>query len=103
MYKIRIGAVLFEWDEAKDRENLRKHGVSFLEAADAFRDPNAPLYLDPDDSGGEERFILVGFTAVMALVVVCHCYRDEGETIRLISARPATPRERSEYENYHET
>jgi uncharacterized protein len=70
MYKIRIGAVLFEWDEAKDREN---------------------------------RYILVGFTAVMALVVVCHCYRGSGDTIRLISARPATPRERNDYENFHET
>ncbi len=103
MYRIQIGGVSFEWDEAKERVNRVKHGIGFLEAADAFRDPNAPIYIDPDQSDGEERYILIGFSADIQLVVVCHCYRDAGETVRIISARKTTPRERDAYEGYNAT
>jgi len=86
----------FEWDERKNRENIRKHGVSFDEAETVFADEHALLIDDPDHSGAENRFILLGLSGNLHTLVVCHCYR-RGSVIRIISARKATARERKEY------
>ena len=86
----------FEWDTAKAAENLAKHGVSFEEAATVFRDTLSATGADPDHSVGEERFITFGVSTSGRLLVVAHTER--GDTIRIISARPATPGERKIYE-----
>ena len=90
----------FAWDEAKAAENLRKHGVSFEEGSTVFADENARLKHDPDHSQEENRFILLGFSAKLRLLVVCHAYREHDEVIRIISARKATPNERKQYGSY---
>jgi len=86
----------FEWDPAKAAENLAKHGVSFEEAATVFRDALSATGSDPDHSFGEERFITFGVSTGGRLLVIAHTER--GDTIRIISARPATPGERKIYE-----
>jgi hypothetical protein len=86
-----------EWDAAKSRGNLRKHGVSFEEAATVFYDDNALLLSDPDHSAEEDRFVLLGLSAALKLVVVCHCYRTDDDIIRIISARKASRAERLVY------
>ena len=88
--------LLFAWDEEKAASNLEKHGVAFEEAATAFGDPLSLTVVDPDHSDNEDRFILLGETALGRLVVVAHSER--GDKIRIISARPATKRERKDYE-----
>jgi hypothetical protein len=90
----------FSWDDRKSRENLRKHGVSFQEASTAFADENARLKHDPDHSQEEDRFILLGFSAKLRLLVVSHAYRQEGKQIRIVSARKATANERRQYGNF---
>ncbi len=87
----------FEWDERKNKANQKKHGVSFEEARTAFLDENARLVDDPDHSGEEDRFILLGLSIRLRILVVCHSYRKEEEAIRIISARKATAAERREY------
>ena len=87
----------FEWDERKNVRNQRKHGVSFDEAETVFLDDQALLLDDPDDTRREDRFILLGLSAAMRVLVVCHCYRASGDVIRLISARKATATERRGY------
>jgi uncharacterized DUF497 family protein len=89
-------ALRFVWDERKAATNRRKHGITFTEAATAFADPLSVTIPDPDHAGNEERFILIGQTRRMHIVVVAHVER--GDVIRIISARPATRRERSVYE-----
>ena len=86
----------FEWDGAKARVNVGKHGVSFEEAATAFDDPFSLTIGDPEHSGEEERFILMGTTYQERLVVVVHTER--GDNIRIINARFATKPERGAYE-----
>ena len=87
----------FEWDPRKATDNRRKHGVSFDEAVTAFADPLSVTVPDPDHSAAEEaRYILVGRSAEGRLLVVSHAER--GTAIRIISARPATRRERAQYE-----
>jgi uncharacterized protein len=86
-----------EWDEAKNRENVRKHRVSFAEAATVFSDERALFLADPDHSDEEDRFILLGLSTKLRLLVVCHCYRANDETIRIISARKATKPEAAVY------
>ncbi|MGH9859476.1 MAG: BrnT family toxin [Candidatus Acidiferrales bacterium] len=88
--------MIHEWDATKAEQNLKKHGVSFNEATAVFRDPFALTIPDPDHSHGEERFVTIGLTTEQQSVTVVHT--DRGEAIRLISARPATPKERPEYE-----
>jgi uncharacterized DUF497 family protein len=95
-----MNAVRFAWDEAKAEENRRKHGVSFEEATTVFADENARLKHDPDHSQEEDRFILLGFSAKLRLLLVCHAYRENDEMIRIISARKATPNERKQYKSY---
>ena len=86
----------FEWDPAKATENLAKHGISFQEAATVFRDPLSATGADPDHSIGEERFITFGVSTSGRLLVVAHT--EDGDTIRIITARPATAAERKIYE-----
>ena len=86
----------FEWDPAKASENLAKHGVSFEEAATAFRDPLSVTGADPDHSIDEERFIIFGMSTSGRLLVVAHTGR--GDIIRIISARLTTSSERKIYE-----
>lgn len=86
----------FEWDPAKAAENLAKHGVLFEEAATVFRDTLSVIGLDPDHSIDEERFVIFGVSTSGRLLVVAHTER--GDTIRIISARRATPGERTIYE-----
>ncbi len=87
----------FAWDDAKAEENRRKHGVSFEEALTVFADENGRLKHDPDHSQEEDRFILLGFSAKLRVLIVCHAYRENDEVIRIISARKATPNERKQY------
>ena len=86
----------FEWDLAKAADNVIKHGVSFEEAATVFRDPLSATGPDPDHSLHEERFVTFGASTRNRLLAIAHTER--GDTIRIISARPATPRERKIYE-----
>jgi hypothetical protein len=86
----------FEWDREKAASNLERHGVSFDEASSAFADPLSSTILDPDHSDDEARFVLIGQAFSGRLLVVVHT--DRGESIRLISARLATRRERKQYE-----
>jgi hypothetical protein len=86
----------FEWDKRKAAPNLKKHGVCFEEAATSFGDPLSLTVTDPDHSIEEDRFLLVGVTSRRNLVVVAHTERND--TIRIISARPATAGERINYE-----
>ena len=85
------------WDENKNRENIRKHKISFDEAQTVFYDPNGKLISDPDHSDTEERFIFLGMSKKLYLLVVCHCYRENDELIRIISARKATANETKIY------
>ena len=88
----------FEWDRDKNLSNIEKHGIAFKIAATAFFDPNAVIFDDKEHSYDEERFILIGFSGRHNLLAVCHCYRDDdGETIRIISARKATKKEQKLY------
>ena len=89
--------IRFEWDPEKAAVNLRKHGVSFDEAATAFSDPFARIDFDPDNSEDEDRFILLGLSTAARTLVVCHCYREDEEIIRIISARKAVLYERKQY------
>ena len=86
-----------QWDDSKNAANIRKHGVSFEEAQGVFADEHGLLIDDPDHSDDEDRFILLGISAQLRMLVVCHCYRRDDEIIRIISARPADRRERKRY------
>ncbi|MFH1680160.1 MAG: BrnT family toxin [Candidatus Eisenbacteria bacterium] len=86
----------FEWDEAKNTANHRKHGVTFEQARTVFCDPRALFMADPDHSDREDRFVLLGLSAELQTLVVCHCFRGR-DVIRIISARKATRRERETY------
>ena len=86
----------FEWDPEKAERNVKKHGVSFDEAASVFGDPLSMTYDDPDHSWDEDRYITIGTSQAERLLIVSHT--DRGRNIRIISARTATPRERKRYE-----
>jgi uncharacterized DUF497 family protein len=88
--------VEFEWDDEKAASNLVKHGVLFTEAATVFSDPLALTYYDPDHSDDEDRFITFGYSSEGRLLVVSHT--DRGIRTRIISSRPATRREKKQYE-----
>ena len=87
----------FEWNSKKEKINIRKHGVSFDEASTVFGDILSVTYPDPDHSIREERFVMIGLSSKQRIMVVSHLYH--GETIRIISARSATKRERRFYEH----
>lgn len=96
-YNVIMKSLEFIWDSQKDKENQRKHGVSFEEAKTVFYDENARIIYDPDHSVEEDRFILLGLSAGLRLLVICHCYREKESVIRIISARKATKREQQQY------
>lgn len=89
--------IRFEWDERKSRENKRKHGVSFEEAQTVFLDENALRFYDPDHSEDEDRFIMLGLSVSLRVLVVCHCYRSNDRVIRIVSARKANKNEGAVY------
>lgn len=89
--------VKFEWDTAKATSNKKKHGVSFEEAQSVFYDEFAVQFFDEDNSGSEDRFLMLGFSEEARLLIVCHCERNQGDVIRIISARKATKIESKYY------
>ena len=89
--------IRFEWDRKKSALNRRKHGISFEEAQTVFYDENAIEFFDPDHSDREDRFIMLGVSFTLRLLVVCHCLREAPSVIRIISARRATRREAKSY------
>ena len=89
--------IRFEWDNRKSRENKQKHKVSFEEAQTVFLDENAIRYFDPDHSDDEDRFIMLGMSFTLRVLIVCHCYREDDSVIRIISARKADKREQLAY------
>jgi len=92
-----MAGIRFEWDKAKARANLKKHGVSFEEGQTVFLDENALFMEDPEHSGTEDRFLLLGISSGLRVIAVCHCYREREKVIRLISARKATKSESDQY------
>jgi uncharacterized protein len=95
-----MAAIRFAWDKAKAAENIRKHGISFEEGSTVFADENARLKHDPDHSDSEDRFILLGLSSMLRLLLVCHSYRENDDLIRIVSVRKATPNERRQYGSY---
>lgn len=89
----------FIWDEKKNSKNIRKHGISFEEAATVFFDENAIVFDDPDHSVDENRFLIIGVSKTDNLCIVSHCYKDDESTIRIISARLAVKKEKKYYNN----
>jgi len=94
---MRMRALRFDWDPKKAKANLKIHGVSFEEAQSTFYDEWAILYDDPDHSRNEDRFLLLGVSVRLRILIVSHCYREEESVIRLISARKARDEEEKEY------
>ena len=88
--------IRLEWDERKNRSNQRKHGVSFEEAQTVFFDERALEYPDPD-AEAEPRFLIIGLSLKLQVLLVCHCFRVDDSVIRIISARRATHKERGAY------
>lgn len=89
--------IRFEWDNNKNEINKNKHKISFEEARTVFYDENAILFDDPEHSVQEERFLFLGISQTQQLCIVCHCYRNSDEVIRIISARKATKNETKVY------
>jgi uncharacterized DUF497 family protein len=87
----------FSWDARKARENLKKHRVSFEEASTVFYDENAIEFFDPEHSSDEERFLMLGLSGRLRIMVVNYCLRKRGSEIRIISARKATKKEKKVY------
>ena len=87
----------FEWDDNKAKINIEKHGIAFEEALTVFYDEEAILFDDPDHSESEDRFLMLGFSSLANMLIVCHCYRGEDEKIRIISARRATKTDNRQY------
>ncbi len=97
MYVQKGAYMEFEWNSEKALINQEKHGVTFEEATSVFDDDDALLIYDPDHSEDEDRFILLGASTYLNLLIVCHCYRDSENKIRIISARKATKNETKTY------
>jgi uncharacterized DUF497 family protein len=96
-YTVHMTDIRFEWSARKNRDNKRKHGISFEEAQTVFLDERAIRYFDPDHLEGEERFIMLGMSFRLRLLVVCHCYGAAESVIRIISARKANKKEAVAY------
>ena len=88
--------IKFEWDNKKDKSNIKRHGVSFEEARTVFYDEHAIQFYDPEHSEAEDRFLLLGTDFKSKELVICHCYREEETIVRIISARKAD-REESKF------
>ena len=93
-------AIAFVWDLTKAESNLKKHKISFEEAQTVFSDPNARMIFDPEHSGDADRFILLGISSGLRLLVVCHCYTEYDMVIRIISARKANKNEQKQYGSF---
>ncbi len=89
--------IKFEWDDGKDKANIKKHGVSFNEARTVFYDEFAIQFFDPDHSESEDRFLLLGMSFSLKTLVVCHCFREKETVVRIISARKADKDEEQAY------
>ncbi len=87
----------FSWDNRKDKTNQKKHGISFDEAQTVFFDDNAIEFFDIHHSKNEDRFIMLGLSYRLRILVVCHCLRKDDSEIRIISARKATKKEQKVY------
>ena len=98
-YNVHMAELRFTWDKRKNLANVRKHKVSFEEAQTIFRDENAIQYFYPDQSEDEDRFILLGGSAKLRVLIVCHCLRESEMVVRIISARRA---DRAEGRAYRE-
>jgi uncharacterized DUF497 family protein len=92
-----VSRIRFKWDDRKDAANRRKHGVSFAEAETVFYDDRALLIDDPEHSVTEDRFILLGMSSAARMLLICHCYREADDLIRIISARRPSNRESEAY------
>lgn len=90
-------SIEFAWDDQKNKLNQKKHGVRFEEAQTVFYDPRAVQFFDPDHSENEDRFIFLGLSVRMNILIVCHCYREKDWLVRIISARKADKNERKHY------
>ncbi len=90
--------IQFQWDNSKARENLEKHGITFDEAKSVFFDEHAVEFYDDEHSEWEDRFLLLGLSRSLNLLLVCHCFRESESVIRIISARKATKKETKHYE-----
>lgn len=97
MYSVHMNELRFEWDKTKNRTNQCKHGVSFEEAQTVFFDANAIRFFDPDHSEEEDRFLMLGVSWKLRVLVVCHCFRVNDSIIRIISARKANKKEAKDY------
>ena len=89
--------IRFTWDNAKNELNYKKHHVRFEEGRTVFHDEDALLLTDPDHSEEEDRFVILGMSSKMRVLLVCHCYREDDEEIRIISVRKPDSDERSTY------
>ncbi|OHD48454.1 MAG: hypothetical protein A2096_08815 [Spirochaetes bacterium GWF1_41_5] len=89
--------IQFEWSSDKEKSNIKKHGISFEEAKSSFFDEKARIIYDNDHSYEEDRFILLGFSNQLNILIVSHCYRQNDEIIRIISARKANQFETKQY------
>ena len=92
--------ISFVWDEKKAGENLERHKIPFEEAQSVFSVPNARMIFDTEHSSDEDRFILLGISSGLRLLVVWHCYREDDMLIRIISARKATKKEQKQYGSF---
>ncbi len=90
--------IKFEWDTAKTAANKKMDGISFEEAQSVFYDEFAVQFFDDDNSVSEDRFLMLGFSDEARLLIACHCERNEGNFIRIISARKATKKESNYYQ-----
>ena len=92
-----MSKITFQWDEKKNKLNQKEHRVSFEEARSVFYDENAIEYYDPDHSDDEDRFLMLGLSRKLRILIVSHCYHEDDSVIRIISARKAVRNERKEY------
>jgi len=96
-YSYKLNENHFEWDLNKEKLNIKKHGISFKEAATVFEDRNVVRFYDSENSVYEDRFLALGLNIPLKLLFVCYCMRNDGKVIRIISARKATKRETKFY------
>ena len=92
-----MNRLIFEWDNEKNRINQKKHSISFEEAKSVFYDDKAIQFWDADHSEAENRFLLLGRSSKMRILLIVHSYREQESVIRIISARKATKNERKHY------
>lgn len=96
-YIVHMKEMIFHWDSKKEKNNIKKHNISFEEARTIFFDENAIQFFDPDHSDEEDRFILLGMSYRLRVLIVCHCFKESDTLIRIFSARKANKDEEQEY------